>query len=257
MSTPLRAIIVCVDYSDLLNVTLDYNRHHFKEILIVTNMRDRATKYIADKYDVPMFRTDVFTANGAKFNKWAALELGLDYFGRHGWLCLMDADVLWPKQIDWEFLVPEGFVPQNNKFKMVPGCLYTPKRRMCINIPDRVPHEPYWKTFPLHPQQQEFAGYTQIFHGTDRHLPEPPWHEVNWRHAGGADSFFQQNWSEANKIRPPFEVLHLGPAGVNWCGRSTRLLSGEKPEESVERLETLRQMLTARRINKNYDAEKF
>ena len=257
MSTPLRAIIVCVDYADLLNITLPYNQHHFKEILIVTSTKDRATNYVVNKHSVPVFKTDAFYANGAAFNKFAALELGLDHFGREGWLCIMDADVLWPKNIDWEFLAPESNVPQNDKFKVCPGSLYTPRRRMCIDIPDNIPHEPYWKTYPLHHQEVEFAGYTQIFHAKDRHLPQPPWHECNWRHAGGPDSFFQKLWPESNKVRPPFEVLHLGPAGKNWCGRVTQTISGEVPQEAESRAAELREILQTRRMKRNFDHEKF
>jgi len=257
MTTPLRAIMVCVDYADILNLTLTYNRHHFKEMLVVTSTADRATKFICDKYEIPVFKTDAFYNNGASFNKFAALELGLDHFGRHGWLSIMDADVLWPKRIDWTFLNPESNVPQDDNFKVCPGALYTPRRRMCVDIPDNLPQEPYWKTYPLHPQEVEFAGYTQIFHATDRHLPEAPWHECNWRHAGGADSFFQKLWPDTNKIRPPFEVLHLGPSGKNWCGRVTQDLRGRVPDEAESRAAELRQILQTRRMNRNFDHEKF
>jgi hypothetical protein len=37
--TPLRAIMVAVNYSDLLSITLPYNRHHFDQVMIVTNGR--------------------------------------------------------------------------------------------------------------------------------------------------------------------------------------------------------------------------
>jgi hypothetical protein len=141
--------------------------------------------------------------------------------GLTGWLSIMDADVLWPKEITHTWR-PDREYPG---FGYREGCLYTPRRRM-LEKPSQLltlskqgpPPERMWGSFPLHPQQREFAGYTQIFHAGDPHLGPAPWHETNWRTAGGADSFFQAKWPPECKIRPPFEVLHLGESGVNWCG---------------------------------------
>jgi hypothetical protein len=243
MRPPLRAFIVCVDYSDLLRLTLDYNRHHFDEVIVVTTKADRATHYAASSNNAYLIKTEKFYENGAHFNKFAALEHALDTLGRHGWLCIMDADVLWPKHIDWKPLEI--------------GNLYTPFRRMCVDIPDNIPQEPYWKSYPLHPQQVEWAGYTQIFHGDDPALPSAPWHQTNWRHAGGADSFFQRLWPQQNKLRPPFEVLHLGPAGVNWCGRATPYLNGDIPDEANNRKAALRHFIQQRKLSKSFDSEKL
>ena len=46
----------------------------------------------------------VFYADGAAFNKWKALELALDSYGRRGWLCVMDADVIWPQHGEMSIL---------------------------------------------------------------------------------------------------------------------------------------------------------
>jgi hypothetical protein len=147
-----------------------------------------------------------------------------------------------------------------------PGCglkkgnLYTPRRRMWENWPSTekwqgdvrvdpdtmIPDEQFWSRFPLHPQQREWAGYTQIFHASDPVLGPPPWHEVDWKHAGGADSMFQLKWPEERKVRPPFEVLHLGPAGQNWCGRATPLLDGTVPPEAARRREMVRDFVRGR-----------
>jgi hypothetical protein len=256
--TPLRAVIVCVDYADLLAVTLAYNRHHFSEALIVTSPNDQATMRVSQENRAAYYTTNAFYADGAVFNKFRALEEGLDVFGRHGWLCIMDADVLWPKHIDWHFTLTPN--PKNifdrDKW-LTPECLYTPRRRMCEDLSAGIPHEPYWQSYPLHPQQTEWAGYTQIFHAEDTHLPEAPWHQTNWRHAGGADSFFQQLWPKENKIRPPFECLHLGPAGRNWCGRSTPYLDGTVDPKAGERISSLRNFMSQRTRTKSFDSEKL
>lgn len=244
-----RAIMVCVDYADLLALTLPYNHHHFDSVWIVTTPRDVETLKVGmllnEHLQQPKVRfhfTESFYADGADFNKWRALEEGLDVMGREGWLCIMDADVLWPKSVKVEVYGEGLWIGQ----LLNPGKLYTPMRRMVVPAPTCVPDEATWNRYPLHPQQREFAGYSQIFHASDPDLGEAPWHETDWKHAGGADSFFQEKWSPKDKVRPPFEVLHLGPAGVNWCGRVTDMLDGSKPTKVDEKRAKLRGYLRSR-----------
>lgn len=241
----MRAILVSVDYADLLGLCLPYNLHHFDEVWVVTSPRDEASQRVAMRHGANLVLTDLFYANGATFNKWAALEHGLDCMGRMGWITIMDADVVWPTEIP--------------KFEawLKPGCLYTPERYMAPLLPE-IPEERTWSRFPRH-RNREFAGWTQIFHADDPRLGKAPWHETNWKHAGGADSFFQRKWPEANKVRPPFEVLHLGEAGVNWCGRATSYLDGTTPEGAEEKIQTLKRFRASRRrgVPDPYAGEKF
>ena len=186
----LRAFIVCVDYSDLLSVTLPYNLHHFDSVYIITAPHDTKTQEVAK--DHSMFVTDLFYQDGATFNKWLALEAGLDVFGRYGWICLLDADVLWPK------VAPLDHVLQV-------GNLCSPLRRMYTDyIPGQfiIPLENTWWKYPQHRNVNEHAGYTQLFHASDPVLGDAPWHQIDWKHAGGADSFFQRKWSNDRKVRP-------------------------------------------------------
>lgn len=215
----LRAIMVSVDYSDLLAMTLPYNRHHFSEVMVVTTPEDVKTQEVAAANGATVFATRSFYDRGASFNKWVALEQGLNAFGRSGWLCVMDADVVWPKALP--------------AFERKVGKLYSPLRRM--REPLTIPPENEWAKFPIHRNVTEWAGYSQIFHADDPVLGPPPWHEVDWKHAGGADSFFQRKWAPENKVRPPFEVLHLGEAGRNWFGRATRRADGSIPAEAEAR----------------------
>lgn len=240
----MRAILVSVDYADLLEVTLPYNRHHFDEMVVVTTLADTTSQTVAIQNEAVLFCTDSFYDDGATFNKWKALEEGLDFFGREGWICLMDADVLWPKvlpPIDWRV-----------------GKLYTPLRRMFTDLSKPIPREEYlWPAYKHHRVKAEWSGYSQIFHCDDAVLDDPPWHEIDWKHAGGADSFFQQKWNPEDKIRPPFDVLHLGLAGENWCGRSTPYLDGTQHPESSRRAKQLTEVFRTRRQNRNFDHEKL
>ena len=221
----MRSVLVAVDYLEPLRVTYPYNRHHFDSVTIVTDSRcAESVRHACPDADV--FVTDAFYDDGALFNKWKALEQGLDRMGRHGWLCIMDADVLWPKHAP---------------LRLEKGTLLSPLRRMCPDI--RFVPEVEWGRYPVHRNIAEHAGYTQIFHASDPHLGSPPWHEQNWVHAGGADSFFQRKWPAGCKRRPSWDVLHLGPAGVNWAG--------------VGHAEVLMDMLQERRRRGNFTAERL
>jgi hypothetical protein len=232
----MRALTVSVDFTDLLSLVIPYNRHHFEDWLVVASWSDNATASLCEKYGVRVYRTDAFYKDGAVFNKFRAMEEGLDYYGRYGWLVLLDSDVLWPQvlpPIDWEA-----------------GNLYTPRRRMLHDVTvlnrESIPPESAWSQYPLHPQAIEWAGYSQIFHASDPVLGDPPWHETNWSHCGGADSFFQYKWPVDRKIRPPFEVLHLGPAGANWCGRASMRIDGTIPEDAMEKQDQVRRFVRSR-----------
>lgn len=235
MSTPfLRAITVCVDYSDILSICLNYNRHHFKEYTIVTCEADEKTIAVAKANDCSIYMTNSFWDRGALFAKWAALEEGLDAFGRNGWLCLLDADTLWPKETGLK------------ECELHKGYLYTPRRHVCDPIPKEVPPEHTWKDYPLHMNENEFAGYSQVFNGLDPALGRAPWHDINWRTCGGSDSFFQRKWQPSRKIRPRFKVLHLGPCAENWAGRVTPYTDGTLPKNSAETSAELQRLFKAR-----------
>lgn len=239
----MKVILVSVDYADLLALTLPYNKHHFEEVLVVTTPQDLKTHRVVYDNRVDLFTTEAFYDNGAMFNKWKALEQGLDFLGREGLLCIMDADVLWPKQISYQ--------------EFESGCLYTPLCRLVLEIPKTLPPEKEWDSFPLRPNQTEWTGYSQIFHAEDPCLGPAPWHEINWSHAGGADSFFQRKWDTSKKLRPNFEALHLGPHGKNWCGRVTNYINGKTPTESEACSQQLRQIFTNRRKYRNFNKEKI
>jgi hypothetical protein len=276
----MNAILVSVDYSDLLAITLPYNRHHFNRVMVVTRPNDFHNVFpIAQANQAVVYTTDAFYRDGAVFNKWAALEEGLTWMGREGWICIMDADVLWPKKLivhrEGELLglgIPVLGGAEHGIILRT-GQLCTPRRRMWRSWPDnplpirlsdfwlgghRAPGEEHWEEFPLHRNEVEFAGYSQIFHADDPVLGSPPWHQTNWKHAGGADSFFQAKWVQANKIRPPFEVLHLGPAGQNWCGRATPYLDGTTPENAGEKIAQVGRFLRGRTYGPGrFDGEKI
>lgn len=235
----MNALIVCVDFSDMLAVTLPKNRHHFDRVVIVTNFKDEKTVEVAKSLDAEVYQTDSFYADGAVFNKYKSVEEGLDFMGRSGWICLLDVDIVLSH--DFKFSEDETFKDY----------LYTPHRFLLTELEQKtvtryVADERLWSELTLF-GEREFAGYCQVFHADCKFLPkDKSWHETNWKHAGGADSFFQCLWPDQFKVRPSFYVLHLGPPGRNWCGRVIPYLDGTLPENSDESHNTLQRFFQGR-----------
>lgn len=241
----MRAFLTAVNFSDVLAWTLPYNRHHFDQVHVVTSLADEPNvRPLCEANGAAVYATDSFYAHGASFAKWLALEEALDHFGRHGWTVLMDADVCWPKNADV-------------RRHLRPGYLFTPLRHVCDPIPPSLPPESEWARYPLHRNEREWAGYTQVFHASDPVLGPPPWHDVRYKTAGSSDSFFQAKWPMSKKVRPPWHVLHLGPTGTNWAGRVTPYVDGSVYPMANARREVLNEMFRLRKQNRNLDHEKF
>jgi hypothetical protein len=204
--------------------------------MVVTTPEDVETQKIAQENNAKVFTTRSFYDDGAIFNKWIALEEGLDAFGRHGLMVIMDADIRWPKRI------------KHQNYEM--GKLYTPRRRVLNPIKRFFLEEKHWRSRARLRNESEWAGYTQIFYADDPHLPNPPWHEIDWIYGAGGDSSFQRLWPQDCKVRPSWEVLHLGPLAANWCGRVSPRMDGRNPEKAEERRFKLAEIMRVNQLQR-------
>jgi len=231
----MRAVIVSVDYSDLLQITLPRNIHHFSNVTIVTTPDDHATHTLARSMQCDVLKTDLFYANGARFNKFRALEYALDIVGRYGWLCLLDADIVLPAALC--------------DFNPVIGKLYSPLRKWWPNVMQTIPEVTVWDKLPYieKPGSHCFAGYTQIFHADDPVLINTPWHRLNYDNASDGDTDFSRKWVKSNRVRTAFDVLHLGDIATNWCGRATAYADGTIPRDAESRVAAVSEFLQRRK----------
>lgn len=204
----MKAICASVHYADFLAITLPANAKHFDDMLVVTDSSDLETvDVVVSVPNARCFITDLFHANESRFNKGLAMEAGFDVLGREGWIVVWDADILMPDVMDFSTCEI--------------GNLYSPYRRIC-RTRDRM--NDAWETFPYGTEiaNDEFAGYFQLFHADDPLLRFHPWYDgTKWTTARGCDSEFWWRWPKDQRIRPNWDVLHLGPERLNWNGRVT------------------------------------
>lgn len=228
----ITGITVCVNYWDVLDLTIKKWKKFCDEIIIITD----SIKSNSNKYDNTVsFVTNVFYKDGANFNKGLAIETMLNTIKTKDYICLFDADILLPDNI----VLPE----------LEKGKLYTPYRHI---VPFEEINEIGYKDYPVYPES-EFAGYFQLFH---KDSLERPYYPVNWKHAGGCDSEFQARFKPEDKIRLPFNVYHLGEPGRNWNGRATPMLDGTLTTDMLENQCKQDEMFELRRKLGNYSAEK-
>lgn len=204
---PMNAITVCVNFSDLLSITLPRMISWFDHVTVVTDMDDEDTCLVEWEPHVSVIRTDLFYKDGSPFNKGAALDMAL--MKAEGWTCVIDADVYLPRP--------------TFEMDLDDSKLYSPFRRL-LETPGPIPDEKEWGDLPYGPEVRngEYAGFFHCFNAY-RLITEiggPPWYESPmWRSARGCDTVFWRKWGPRRARRLPFEVLHLGPTRVNWEGR--------------------------------------
>jgi hypothetical protein len=235
---PIRGITICVEYDDILAVTLPLNLQHFTELVVVTSDKDEKTVALCKEFGdkVCVLQTDAFYRNGAKFNKGLAMEEGFDFLGRKGWTLIWDADIVFPSTMKLA--------------NIRQGHLYSPRRRILEDVSKFSPTLD-WLSLPLR-HDKEHYGYFQLFHASDPVLWDKPWYDPTWTHAGGSDAMFQEKWNKDLRLRPMFEVLHLGPCDRNWFGRTTDRLDGETVEQAALRLSNMQAMFRLRKAQPKY-----
>jgi hypothetical protein len=217
---PIRLLTVCVDYDDLLRLTLWANARHATECWVVTTPADDATRAVcASVPSCRVLETDAFYRGGAKFNKGAAVEECFDAMGRTGWIAIVDADIVLPDVLPLEGLRTDT--------------LYSAPRRF-LDDPSQYRPGTDWSRLPLG-DDRSYPGYLHLFHADAPCLRARPWYDTRYTHAGGCDARFETLFGP-KKHKLPFEVLHLGPRDVNWMGRvSMRSDSAPIPEAADRR----------------------
>jgi hypothetical protein len=214
-----RCIITCVNYDDLLEITLPQAMYALAtEPIVVTSMEDEGTLRCARKHGAWVFRTDRFYRNGSAFNKAAALNSAIERIrpSLEGWVLMLDSDIFLPDQTR-EALEAEA----TDK-----DCLYGAPRYHC-------PSKAAWDTQEFEPMTWKITEIPGYFHYFWAPNVARPWYDETYEHAGGYDSLFQKRWDKAHKKRLSFSVTHLGAFGQNWFGRRTKRWSGQsvgKPE---------------------------
>lgn len=201
----IRGIVVSVGewYGRTLDICLIRNMRHMTECLVVTAPGDPAIEVARQVPGVRVLETTAFTDYGAKFNKGLAMEQGFDVMGRHGWILIHDADILFPD------------CPAIHN--LMPGYLHGAKRHI-IDDPAEWSPVMNWTRLPL-ARDGGPIGFFQLFHADDPAVKDKrPWYDVSFPHAGGCDAYFIEHWPSGRHHITATNCLHFGPKDHNWFG---------------------------------------
>lgn len=202
----IRGLTVSVGYSEALAITLVRNMRHMTECVVITSPEDERTQEVARSVPgVTVSVTDKFTLYGARFNKGLAIEeAGFDVMGRHGWILIHDADILFPDSLPMD--------------QIRPGFLHGARRRILAD-PSKWHPGLDWNTCPQARDGNSPIGFAQLFNAEDPVLQgKRPWYDVSFAHAGGGDAAFIGHWPRERQAMLGVEVLHLGLPDRNWFG---------------------------------------
>jgi hypothetical protein len=247
----IESVTVCVDYADFLAEVLPYNKCNAADYtLIVTDKKCKDVQAVCEWNGVHCISTDIFYANGNKFNKGAGINAGLDVLKNSDWVLHYDSDILFPKhfketfkglvrtgaiQKDWIYSVDRVDIPDYEswiKFKQNPRIQYTnevfvepPRFSMGVRVAKKEDGVPSY--IPI--------GYCQLWNTKGSNL-EKPYYPPNHQDAGRSDMLMAMKWPrEKRGLIPEFFVYHLTSSsemGINWSGRRSPVF-GPKPSISV------------------------
>ena len=245
--TKISGIVVCVNYEDLLKMTLEKNMRVFHKCLVITSPTDQATIDFASTIPgVELLITDAFYRYGAKFNKGLAMEEGFKKIRDEWepeWILVWDADILFPDTLDLS--------------QIKPGNLYNCPRRI-VDDPAQWKPNTSWGIYPIS-NDKAWPGYFQLFHVDDETIKDKlPWYDVTFAHAGGGDGYFESRWSSPRKIKLNQYVLHFGPRDANWFGRATKKV-GEVSltSEQLQNRDLMHQFLAFKGWGRSGNVESF
>lgn len=234
----LQGVIVCVNYSDFLAHTLPHNKHHFDELVIVTDLDDAKTRELCEFHHVRCLQTDVFYENGDSFNKGAAIAYGLSQLSRADWVMHLDADI---------YLPPMTRTILNN-LPLERDKIYGADRLMCpnyeswarfIDFPRKI--QEGWiyihtSCFPMGVRLAEYMnkgagwepiGYLQLWNPNGSGVHDYP---TEHDHCDRTDVLHCKKFPrERRELLPEIIVIHIESEGEmgtsmgkNWRGRKTR-----------------------------------
>lgn len=233
-----QAVIVCINYSDFLKITLPNNKQYFDRVVVVTDTKDLETLKVCNFYNVKCIQTEAFYSDGEKVpNKAKGINEGLKDLNLNDWIIQMDADI-WLPPLTRQIL---------EQYPLEQDSIYGIDRLMCnsyqewidfihMNKKD-IPHiHEGWiylhmDHFPVgqrivqyHGEGYMPIGFFQLWHPQGSGIHSYPVEIVGFDRTDVLH--LKQFNREKRKFIPDFVCIHLASEehamGQNWNGRKTK-----------------------------------
>lgn len=233
----IEAVVISINYSDFLRVTLPNNKHFFDKLVVVTDTADIETQRVCEFNNVQCIKTDVFYENPEirkRPNKAKGINEGLKHLSKDGWVVQLDCDIWLPAMARQ---IIEKYPLDNNG-------IYTIDRLMCNSYSAWMKYWYFGKPinegwcythtdiFPMgvrlvkyhSPQGYITIGYFQMWNPKASGIMSYPEEKASFDRT---DTMFAQVWQRKDRhLIPDFVCIHLasenGKQGQNWFGRQSR-----------------------------------
>lgn len=239
----IAAIIICLNYSDYLALTLPHVVNAVDEVVVVTDEEDSRTKSICESIGVKCLISKNIHADKAIFAKGRAINDALDSIENKDWILVLDADVV----------LNNDFKQKIKSLTLNPGALYYtrrwgPKQVSDIKpIMDDINAGTSWSHLLVkwedksptgiirdgNSMEIQPFGYFQLFNARASALKGRTkiYSEVSDT-AQWDDAFFGMRVYPTDHVIllpvPDFDVIHLPHRNkVNWTGRKTEDINGD------------------------------
>jgi len=236
----LEAVTVCVNYGDILKVTIPYNKPLFDKWVIVTDTRDTETQDICRYHGITCVATDVFYEDNAPFNKAKGINKGLDHLLRADWVLHLDADIILPAnfrqickddQLQRDAIYGVDRVNIVGQEQLLNFILHNDGQIKQWTYLD--PSMDFKSMFRLHNLNAGYnvIGFFQLFHSS-YFKERSNWYPVEHTNAARTDVGFQQKWPVHKRLfYPGIIAYHIetepSPKGANWNGRKSKRLDNK------------------------------
>jgi hypothetical protein len=246
----LEAVIVCINYSDFLEVTLSANKKFFDRIVVVTSIEDTETEKVCKSNDVLCIKTDSFYKNGSKVaNKAEGINEGLKALDKDGWVIQLDADI-WLPPLTRTIL---------EKYPLQDDCIYGIDRLMCNSFEKwemfmwnnvKKPIHSEWiflhmHYFPIggrvvqyHGEGYMPIGFFQLWNPSGSKIDSYPVIDVGFDRTDVLH--LKQFPRDKRRFIPEFICIHLSSEepfmGQNWYGRKSKPFLPKKKNEVNNKL---------------------
>lgn len=202
----IHGLTVCVNYADFFRRSIARWMDGLASLTVVTTPEDVETQELATTHGARVFVTDLFTRDGAAFNKGRAMEAARREMPWSDWILFFDSDVVPPAGWSRKLTLRPGSLYGGYRFDATDGDADLGQPRCAHDVPG--------------------VGYFQLFHASDpavRVADGEPLLDTHWRHGGNYDNRFMDRWrSRRMKVQEvPFRLAHIGER-ENWFGRGNR-----------------------------------
>lgn len=225
----VEVLIVCVNYSDFLKITLPKNKKQMQNITVITDFNDKETVNICNENDVDYILTDEFYRYNFPFIKSAGYTVAFNFLHYKDWVLLIDSDVILNENF--------GLYIKENISELNMECIYGCPCALIKNYSDFLLFEnKKIQIDELNFLSDEWLcnGYFQLFN-FDKFKDNKIWEiypqtgdgkdeDVLFRLKFGNNYIKDGKWVTDKNFQKMIDlpVIHLGELAMNYKGRKSK-----------------------------------